>query len=216
MLLRNSIISNHSERNCVSATIGTTYEGNNISDDDTCGGPFDMMVTGPQLAPLADNGGPTMTHAIAAGSPAIDAGASCSTNVDQRYVPRDAQCDIGAYEFIDFTTIDLTMASSATFDKNGWAVLTGTVRCSRSETFDLHVLLEQIQKSGRGTVDVHAAATTPIACTTTVLPWSIALVTTDAPFQNGSAMATVGTLNTEKWVTPASMSQPVKLFKSRK
>jgi len=216
LVLRNSVISNHSAPNCVSSIIGTTYEGNNIADDDTCGGPFDMLVASPQLGALADNGGPTMTHAIAAGSPAINAGADCTTAVDQRYVPRDGQCDLGAYEFIEFTTVDLTVASSATFDKDGWAVLTGTVRCSRNETFDLHVLLEQIQKSGRGTIDVHAAATTPIACSTNVLPWSVALVTTDDPFQNGNALATVGTLNTEKWVTPASKSQAVKLFKGRK
>ena len=30
--------------------------------------------TDPKLGPLADNGGPTMTHALLAGSPAIDAG----------------------------------------------------------------------------------------------------------------------------------------------
>jgi hypothetical protein len=31
-------------------------------------------VADPMLGPLADNGGPTMTHALLAGSPAIDAG----------------------------------------------------------------------------------------------------------------------------------------------
>lgn len=216
LLLRNSIISNNSGDNCVSGLTYATYEGGNISDDDTCGGPFDITITDPKLAPLADNGGPSMTHALPAGSPAINSGASCTATVDQRYVPRDEQCDIGAYEFVDFTTIALTMAASATFDKNGWAVLTGTVRCSRNEVFDLYVFLEQTQKIGNRTEDVHAAATTPIACTTSLQPWTIALVTTDSPFQNGSALASAGTLNTEKWVTPASLSQSVKLFKSRK
>ena len=51
------------------------------------------------LLPLTDNGGPTQTHALPEGSPAIDAGdnASCPAT-DQRGEARDSQCDIGAYE----------------------------------------------------------------------------------------------------------------------
>ena len=55
----------------------------------------------PKLSPLQDNGGPTFTHALLDGSPAIDAGdnASCPST-DQRSVarPQGAACDIGAYE----------------------------------------------------------------------------------------------------------------------
>ena len=36
--------------------------------------PADTIKTDPQLLPLADNGGPTWTHALSPGSPAIDAG----------------------------------------------------------------------------------------------------------------------------------------------
>lgn len=59
----------------------------------------------PRLGPLADNGGPTETHALLAGSPALDAGApappgsggdACAA-ADQRGALRTA-CDIGAYE----------------------------------------------------------------------------------------------------------------------
>ena len=58
----------------------------------------------PLLGPLADNGGPTLTHALLAGSPAINAGDSDTVNVgdtDQRGEDRiiDGQVDIGAYEF---------------------------------------------------------------------------------------------------------------------
>ena len=54
------------------------------------------------LAPLADNGGPTQTHALVSGSPAIDAaGATCSAT-DQRGIarpqPANGNCDIGAFE----------------------------------------------------------------------------------------------------------------------
>ena len=36
--------------------------------------PTDLVNTDPLLGPLADNGGPTFTHALLPGSPAIDAG----------------------------------------------------------------------------------------------------------------------------------------------
>jgi hypothetical protein len=54
-------------------------------------------------AVLKDNGGQTFTHALLPGSNAIDAGGSCTdapvNRVDQRGAARDAQCDLGAYEF---------------------------------------------------------------------------------------------------------------------
>lgn len=53
------------------------------------------------LGPLQDNGGPTMTHALLPGSPALDAGNSQSfAAVDQRGFPRPfgSAPDIGAYE----------------------------------------------------------------------------------------------------------------------
>jgi hypothetical protein len=74
----------------------------------------DLINIDPELGPLQDNGGATLTHALLPGSPAIDAGnpAGCmgSTGLlttDQRgfYRPVDgdsngvAICDMGAYEF---------------------------------------------------------------------------------------------------------------------
>ena len=55
----------------------------------------------PLLGPLANNGGPTQTHALLPGSPAIDAANPNSfPSTDQRGVPRPqgAGPDIGAYE----------------------------------------------------------------------------------------------------------------------
>ena len=88
--------------------------GHNIeSSGDTCG--FDRStdqvgISGERLnlGPLADNGGPTMTHALLAGSVAIDVipegecldadGEPLTT--DQRGEPRPAGggCDVGAFE----------------------------------------------------------------------------------------------------------------------
>ncbi len=65
--------------------------------------PPDTITEDPQLLPLADNGGPTQTHALAAGSPAIDAGNNLAALAnDQRGSPfariAGAKADIGAFE----------------------------------------------------------------------------------------------------------------------
>jgi hypothetical protein len=86
-----------------------TSDGYNIeSPGDTCGfdpGGTDLVnVSDPMLGPLRDNGGPTETHALLPGSPAINRipGAACEVETDQRGEPRpetggDA-CDVGAFE----------------------------------------------------------------------------------------------------------------------
>ena len=66
------------------------------------------LNTDPKLKSLADNGGLTLTHALAAGSSAIDRGNNVvCPETDQRGIPRPidgdgdgmAVCDMGAYEF---------------------------------------------------------------------------------------------------------------------
>jgi predicted outer membrane repeat protein len=54
-----------------------TSHGYNFSSDNGSGylnGPGDQINTDPLLGPLQDNGGPTLTHMLLPGSPAIDAG----------------------------------------------------------------------------------------------------------------------------------------------
>src|SRR5258706_2694195 len=69
------------------------------------------------LSPLADNGGPTRTRALLAGSPALDAGdnATCAATDQRGYTrPLDGNvdsivtCDIGAYEVRPASTTTIT------------------------------------------------------------------------------------------------------------
>ena len=79
-----------------------TSQGNNLIGN-TSGCPItnqqptDIIGQNAQLGRLADNGGPTQTHAVAPSSPAIDAGPPDAPPSDQRGVPRNP--DIGAYEY---------------------------------------------------------------------------------------------------------------------
>jgi hypothetical protein len=75
----------------------------NLDDDGTCfgaGGGTSNAVPG--LGALTNNGGPTDTHALLAGSPAINAGDAQQCGVvgtDQRHAEFVGNCDIGAFEF---------------------------------------------------------------------------------------------------------------------
>ena len=51
---------------------------------------------------------------------------------------------------------------------DGWAVVTGTVTCTRNETFDVAVQLKQEQKTGRTPTVVQGTGTTRVACDTSV------------------------------------------------
>ncbi|MFO0548459.1 MAG: right-handed parallel beta-helix repeat-containing protein [Polyangiaceae bacterium] len=68
---------------------------NNGNGDTPCAA--GVLFADPGLAPLADNGGPTPTMAIGAGSPALDLADTCP-EFDQRGMPRSGRCDAGAFE----------------------------------------------------------------------------------------------------------------------
>lgn len=83
--------------------------GLDIIDCDLGDNPSDQIGTktnpiDPLLGPLEDNGGPTDTHALLIGSPAIDRGdtANCPA-MDQRGAlrPFNGECDIGPFEVTD-------------------------------------------------------------------------------------------------------------------
>ncbi len=82
---------------------GERSTSNNLVDDVSCGitGFGDVQGVDARIGPLADNGGPTDTHALAPDSPAVDTadGHDC-ISPDQRGEPRyqGLGCDKGAYE----------------------------------------------------------------------------------------------------------------------
>ena len=84
---------------------GSTFTANNClieNGDSPASGANNLTGVDPNLAALADNGGPTETHALNAGSPAIDSGSNpLNLAADQRdFVTREVngQADMGAFE----------------------------------------------------------------------------------------------------------------------
>jgi len=113
--VRNSVVSGNRDlsgdertRNCEGnyTTLGRTLIGTQPMFFSDClwtftpgnGDVFDVDVA---LLGLAANGGPTPTHALPAGSSALDVGGSCAAT-DQRGAPRSlgGACDGGAYELV--------------------------------------------------------------------------------------------------------------------
>ncbi len=113
--LRNTIVANNSPSggDCLLEAGTSTDGGYNLDSDNTCA----LAIANrshpgvdPMLEPLAENGGPTPTHALEEGSPAVDKGRSFGAGADQRGLPRPTDLgpidnarggdgsDIGAYE----------------------------------------------------------------------------------------------------------------------
>jgi hypothetical protein len=93
--IENTIISGNGY-NCFWSPVASLHvSGVNLSED--C---RNFTESDPLLGPLADNGGPTETHALLPGSPAVDAALTNCLPEDQRGVerPLGASCDVGAYE----------------------------------------------------------------------------------------------------------------------
>jgi predicted outer membrane repeat protein len=111
-----TVVSSILAQNSINCSSGITSFGYNIdySTDKSCGFNAAGDLSGndpkidPQLGALQDNGGNSLTRAIAFGSSARDAAGSCPPpDVDQRDVPRPqpqgANCDRGAYEVIGYS-----------------------------------------------------------------------------------------------------------------
>ena len=116
--LLNTIVANNIGGDCSNQSTASIIGTNsyNLIEDGSCnvvdgGSPVGFLTGDPLLGPLADNGGPTWTHALLTGSPAIDQGdPSFDPNTfsppmtnDQRGSGFDrvinSRVDIGAFEF---------------------------------------------------------------------------------------------------------------------
>jgi len=94
------------------------------------------IATNPQLVtPIAANGGPTPTHLLQAGSPAIDAGA-CVLPKDQRGIPRPQgpACDLGAVE-IEVPTPPADFFTLAPCRRVDTRLLGGPLACGVNHVF---------------------------------------------------------------------------------
>jgi CSLREA domain-containing protein len=84
--------------NLIESTTGCTIAGNITGN---------LTGVSANLGPLQNNGGQTLTRALQAGSPAIDAGTPSGCidhngallDMDQRGYVRNGRCDMGAYEY---------------------------------------------------------------------------------------------------------------------
>ena len=99
LVMQNSIIANSegAPTDCFVSNSQLTIDSASIIEDGSCGA---TQSGDPGLLALADNGGPTPTHALSPNSIAINTGDTTTClETDQRGAQRDALCDVGAFEF---------------------------------------------------------------------------------------------------------------------
>jgi hypothetical protein len=122
VLLGHAIVANNQQgsldNDIHSALVGTAnFSLMEIVSGVTLGGSGNVTGLDPQLGPLAENGGPTMTHSVLAGSPAIDSGDPAAVagvgdvpEFDQRGTSFSrvvqGRIDIGAFETRPASVVD--------------------------------------------------------------------------------------------------------------
>lgn len=127
-------------------TIGNTIVAGNRNYSDFSGTFVDgghniISAVSPMLAPLGEYGGPTPTHALLAGSPAIDAGDDSITGSDQRGQSRlvGSHVDIGSFEGVVPNVLSLAVDSVEVDETVGTVTITvqrtGDTTSSASATF---------------------------------------------------------------------------------
>jgi len=140
--------------------------GYNVSDDAGCvlTGPGDLENTSANLGPLADNGGPTPTHALSPG-PGLNAipNALCpDPATDQRGVsrPQSLSCDSGSFEAVDTSAPVVTVPGTITRNATSPQGATVTFNSSADDAFDGAVAVTCVPASG----STFAAGTTTVTC----------------------------------------------------
>jgi hypothetical protein len=189
---------------------GTTYSGFD---------PTDLLNVDPLLGPLQYNGGPTFTHALLPGSPAIDAGDNTNAPVtDQRGVPRPQGLapDIGAYELqsqLGTVSTTTSLASSVnpsaygqtvsftatvTPDPPGTGTPTGTVTFTDGTTI-----------LGTGTLNSSAIATFSTLALAMGTHSITAVYNGESTFRVSISTALTQTVNSVNMVTTTSLASSV-------
>ena len=207
--LINSIVAHNGTliNNCA-FTETVQRSGMNIATDFSCGDSTEVIIADPLLGSLRDNGGPSMTHAVGPASPAFNAMGPCGLAVDQRYQPRDARCDIGAFESTDRTTVTLALDRVAPLSGT-IAVVSGTAKCSRAgDQFGVAV---QVEQRGADKTVVSGTGRVTVTCTIDGAPWTALVSPSAGAFKGGNATATATTQQAPTWVAPASASRSIKL-----
>jgi len=114
LYLRNTIIANSTNGDCVNGgTIATNI--NNLIKDGSCnvGTTLSGYVSGePNLGPLANNGGSTLTMIPSACSPAINAAGAGALTTDQTGQAAVGTRDIGAFEYQTASTSPITVLNT--------------------------------------------------------------------------------------------------------
>ncbi|WP_204102616.1 MULTISPECIES: CHAT domain-containing protein, partial [Spirulina sp. CCY15215] len=102
--LYNTIVSNNAAVTGVDIN-GTVAKAQNTLIQNATGATiidsvYNLIGVNPQLLPLANNGGPTQTHALTATSPAVNRWSGSAPTTDQRGFTRGFFSDIGAFELL--------------------------------------------------------------------------------------------------------------------
>ncbi|MEZ6132036.1 MAG: spherulation-specific family 4 protein [Planctomycetaceae bacterium] len=168
-----NILSGSGTNTVTSSGFNLVGTGNAIA---SFGAGSDLTGISPVLGPLANNGGPTFTHALLAGSPAINAGpASTSVAFDQRGLTRvaGASADVGAFELQDtnpsvtlsvdnpeipegglFSSVNLLVPAYANpASPDGPAFWDGLIAAAASGANEVHVILNPASGPGASPID---------------------------------------------------------------
>ena len=205
LTILNTIVANSTSGGDCAGTI--TDGGFNLDSDGSCL----VGLTGPPvLGSLLNNGGPTRTHALLSGSPAINTGGNGSCPpTDQRGVARpiNGTCDIGAYEAIIVSTvISGTVLEDVNGDTGlGDAVGVGNVRVRLYEDVNDNGLVDSgdVYRVGTFTAPVTGAYSFSISSGTNFL------VAVDSKGVAPSAGFNVGAGQSEVWSEQTYGDDPV-------
>lgn len=147
-------------RNCVG---NVNSGGGNVASTDAseCGlGAGDTPSADLDALPdLADNGGPTETVALPAGSPALNAGSCAAAATDQRGMTREGTCDAGAFER---TVPQIELQAPRDMLTNA-ATLKALLRDTSGATYEFSYGLADAGEHPLGVRSPAATGTTPVA-----------------------------------------------------